>query len=171
MLDGCRFVFLQHGIIQNDLSGWLNRYNKNISGFVVSAIPEYQSILEGNYYYSAKEVWLAGLPRFDRLYHQEENCIALMPTWREYLMLEMNNKTGIWSLKDGFEQTAYYRFYNSLINDPRLLRALSEHGYRMIFMPHPTILPYIDRFQKNDQVSFGSLNMKYRDIYSKCKLV
>lgn len=171
MLDAYRFAFLQHGVTQNDLSGWLNRYSKNISGFVVSAIPEYQSILDGNYHYSLNEVWLTGLPRFDRLYHREENCIALMPTWRKYLMMAMNNKTGIWSLKDGFEQTAYYRFYNGLINNPRLLRALSEHGYRMIFMPHPNIMPHIDRFQKNDQVIFGSLNMKYRDIYSKCKLV
>lgn len=171
LLDSCRYVFLQHGVIKDDLSGWLNRYRKNISGFVVSAVPEYQSILNGNYDYSPNQVWLTGLPRFDRLYHQEENCIALIPTWRKYLMQELNSKTGIWSLKDGFEQTEYYQFYNRLLNDPRLLRALSECGYRMIFMPHPTIMPYIDRFQKNDQVTFGSLNTKYRDVYSKCKLV
>lgn len=171
LLDSCRYVFLQHGVIKDDLSGWLNRYSKNISGFAVSAIPEYQSILDGNYFYSPNQVWLTGLPRFDRLYHREENCIALMPTWRMYLMLAANNETGIRLLKDGFEQTEYYQFYNRLLNDPRLLRALSECGYRMIFMPHPMIMPYIDRFRKNDQVAFGSLNTKYRDVYSRCKLV
>ena len=94
-----------------------------------------------------------------------------MPTWRMNLMLAANNETGIRLLKDGFEQTEYYQFYNRLLNDPRLLRALSECGYRMIFMPHPMIMPYIDRFRKNDQVAFGSLNTKYRDVYSRCKLV
>ena len=39
-------VFLQHGVIQDDLSGWLNRYNKNFTGFVTTARPEYQSICD-----------------------------------------------------------------------------------------------------------------------------
>jgi hypothetical protein len=26
-------IFLQHGIIESDLSGWLNKYNKNLTGF------------------------------------------------------------------------------------------------------------------------------------------
>ena len=41
-----KFVFLQHGVIKDDLSGWLNRYNKNIAMFVTTTAPEYESILK-----------------------------------------------------------------------------------------------------------------------------
>ena len=34
------FVFLQHGVIKDDMSGWLNRYNKNFYGFVTTTRPE-----------------------------------------------------------------------------------------------------------------------------------
>ena len=33
------FVFLQHGVVQDDLSGWLNKYQKNVRIFVTSARP------------------------------------------------------------------------------------------------------------------------------------
>lgn len=29
-----KYIFLQHGVIKDDLSQWLNRYNKNIDGFI-----------------------------------------------------------------------------------------------------------------------------------------
>lgn len=76
-----KFVFLQHGIIKDDLSGWLNRYNKNISGFVTSAVDEYNSIVNGYYFYDEETVWLTGLLRYDILYHDEEKVITIMSTW------------------------------------------------------------------------------------------
>ncbi|MBR0009543.1 bifunctional glycosyltransferase/CDP-glycerol:glycerophosphate glycerophosphotransferase, partial [Bacillus subtilis] len=38
------FVFLQHGITKDDISGWLNKYKKNIRLFITAAQPEYESI-------------------------------------------------------------------------------------------------------------------------------
>ena len=57
------FIFLQHGIIKDDLSQWLNKFNKNLQMFVTSAKPEYQSILEEDYFYDESVVKLTGLPR------------------------------------------------------------------------------------------------------------
>ena len=34
ILSRKKFVFLQHGVIKDDLSAWLSKYNKNIAGFV-----------------------------------------------------------------------------------------------------------------------------------------
>ena len=53
-----KFVFLQHGIIRNDLSKWLNRFEKNIATFVTSAEPEYDSILKYPYFYQKENVLL-----------------------------------------------------------------------------------------------------------------
>ncbi len=59
-----RFTFLQHGVIKDDLSTWLNP--KPIDVFVVSTPGEFESIAgdDSAYVYGRREVQLTGLPRF-----------------------------------------------------------------------------------------------------------
>ena len=63
-----QFVFLQHGIIKDDLSPWLNINNRVINMFVTSAIPEYESIAGTEYCYNFPPEWikLTGLARYDK---------------------------------------------------------------------------------------------------------
>lgn len=166
-----QFIFLQHGVIQDDLSGWLNRYNKNIRGFVTSAPREKESIVRGNYLYTDKEVWLTGMPRHDRLYHDEKRRITIMPTWRRYLMSQINQTTGVWDVGSKFEQSEYYQFYNALLNDERLLKAAQEYKYQICFFPHPNVQALIDRFDRNDQVQFLGIDERYLEVYANSDLV
>lgn len=78
-------IFLQHGIIKDDLSGWLNKYNKNLDLFITAGKAEYNSILEGNYFYDDNVVKLTGLARYDRLENKRKKIITIMPTWRTSL--------------------------------------------------------------------------------------
>ena len=171
LLGHQKFVFLQHGIILHDLSGWLNRHRKAISGFVTSAVREHDSIAGGKYDYPSSVVWLTGLPRYDRLYHNEDKVITVMPTWRRDLTTDIDIRTGTWKLIRDFEKSDYYRFYNALINSERLLKALSEYGYRLQFFPHPNLQPHIERFRHDGRVSFLSLNTSYRDVYAQSNLI
>ncbi len=165
------FVFLQHGVTKDDISGWLNKYNKNIKGFIVAAFPEEKSMFEYDYFYDKKDIWLTGFARFDRLYHDEKKYITLMPTWRQYLMNGYDNKNGVWRIGDTFKESEYYRFYNSLINDERLLSACDEYGYKLAFMPHPNIIPNISVFDHDKRVKFFSIDDEYRKIYAQSNLV
>lgn len=164
-------VFLQHGIIQNSLADWLNRYNKDFSGFVTSAYPEYKSIVDGDYRYTDKEVWLTGMPRYDRLYHDEKKIITVMPTWRQYLLTGMNSETGVRNALSGFCDSEYYRFFNALLNDERLLAAAERCGYHLCFMPHPNIQPSASLFTHHANVTFFPAEKSYRDIYAASNLV
>lgn len=165
------YVFLQHGVIGNDLSNWLGRPKKNIRGFVTTAKPEYESIVNGNYHYTEKQVWLTGLPRFDRLYQDSRKWITIMPTWRKYLMDSLNRDTGKWSLRDTIKGSSFIRFYNALLNDRRLLDAAEKHGYEIKFLPHPTLQSHLDLFEKNDRVAVLGMQTAYRDIYAHSDLV
>ncbi len=166
-----KFIFLQHGVTQNDLSNWCNKYNKNITGFITSANREYQSILDGNYFYSEAELWLTGFPRFDRLYSAPEKIITIMPTWRRYLFGECSRITKVWSLGANFLNSDFYLFFNGLINHPLLLEKAKELGYKIAFFPHPNIQEHIDLFEKNENVIFFEKNMEYRDVYAKSNMV
>ncbi len=166
-----KYVFLQHGITKDDLSGWLRKYNKNIFGFITAAKPEYNSILEYDYNYDENQVWLTGFARFDRLFSDEKKQITIMPTWRKYIMGELDKKTGIWSIKDDFAETNFVKFYRELLNSEKLTKALDKHGYTLAFMPHPNLQPYLEYFSGNDKVKFLGQETNYRDIYSQSNLL
>lgn len=163
------FIFLQHGVIKDDLSDWLNRYNKGIDGFITSAGPEYRSILDYKYFYTEKEVWLTGLPRHDFLYNDPKRYITVMPTWRKYLSVGRGN--GLWNMKDSFTVSEYYCFYNSLINDQRLLDAAEKYHYTICFMPHPNVISWLDTFEKNDHIIFLDASNPYKKVFAESNLV
>ena len=91
-----RFGFLQHGVIKDDLSRWLNASELDL--FVVSTAPELASVAgDGTAYrFTAKETRNTGLPRFDRLVQlgtavpaAERDLVIVAPTWRQWLTLPL----------------------------------------------------------------------------------
>ena len=88
-----KYTFLNHGVIKDDLSGWLNR--KPIETFVTSTPAEYASIAgDSAYVFSSREVKLTGMPRFDRLREvglrfgaDRRDLLLVSPTWRTELVL------------------------------------------------------------------------------------
>lgn len=162
-----KFVFLQHGIIKDDLSGWLNRYNKNISLFVTSAKAEYDSIVNGSYYYTEGQVQLTGLPRFDRLIAKKKpnKEIVFMPTWRKNLASGVDSKTGKRVYMKGFTDSDYYKFYQKLISDERILEALKKKGYKGKFVIHPSNKENACDFVGNDVISICYEGISYREEF------
>lgn len=165
------FVFLQHGVIKNDLSDWLNRFNKNIFGFITSAKREKESIVNGKYFYDEKQIWLTGLPRFDYLRDESQNIITFLPTWRKYLTAGFDVRTSIWKLKTGIEESDYVKFYNSVLTDERLIECCKKHGYKIEFTLHPNLISAANLFKSCDVVTVVSSGVNYNEIYAKSKLV
>ena len=161
-----RFIFLQHGITQNDVSNWLKRYNKDLEGFVVSAKPEYKSIVNGAYDYPESVIWLTGLPRYDALYNDTKRIITIIPTWRTYLFGIPNQETSIRPLKAGFEKSTYFLFYQALFSNERLLEAAKKFGYTIRYMPHPDFRPYADKFVAENKVEIWPKETPYHEIYA-----
>jgi len=164
-----KIIFLQHGVIKDDMSPTLNRYNTNFTGFITSTKPEYQSILDYPYHYTDKEVWLTGLPIFDELEDKSEKIILVMPTWRQELMhqeWDEDSQNMKWVPNKDWTRSKYYKRYSALLNSKRLLRACRKYGYRLAFMPHPLFEPYIRDIIKNDEVLFWDRSKSYRDALS-----
>lgn len=166
-----RFVFLQHGITKDDISDWVGRSKKNFSGFVTAAIPEYNSIAGGKYEYNEDVVWLTGFPRFDRLYNDCQKKIAIMPTWRKYLVGDIDVQTGKRKLAPNAAESEYVTFYNALINNERLLTKAKDLGYQICFMPHPAFQHHPELFVQNSQVQFLGREAEYRDVFATSDLL
>lgn len=166
-----KVIFLQHGITQNNLSGWLMRRNKNLRGFVVAAKSEYSSIIDGKYDYTEKNIWLTGFPRFDLLENSREKTVYIVPTWRKYLMDGFDREQGGWRLGEQFLHSSYLQYYNHLLTDERLIAAARKYGYRIAFFPHPTLQPYETIFSHGDSVSIVPPCTSYREVYQKGSLL
>ncbi len=168
-----QYVFLQHGITKDDLSIWLNKFNKNIDLFVTAAYPEYKSILDGDYHYDERVVKLVGFPRFDSLVQDKkpEKTIIFLPTWRTELAIEMDQKTGIRPYNTEFKKSDYYQFYQKLINDERLVAAMKRCGYRGKFCVHTNNLPNASDFTGNEVIKVVAEAIDYQKEFKENALL
>lgn len=169
-----KIIFLQHGVIKDDMSATLNRYHTNFTGFVTSSPAEYQSILEYPYHYTPKEVWLTGLPRFDKLYDAKENYILIMPSWRQGLMEQVWNEESHnmkWRLKGDFMQSDYYRYYSSLVQNPILADCCRKYGYKLALFAHPLMNPYMSRLEDTDVCEIWNSDTSYSEAFAKGSLL
>ena len=171
VLRKTRFTFLQHGVISNDCSRWLDKDIQELDGFITSTSREYESVIRGNYHYTREQVWMTGMPRFDRLTDKREKTITVMPTWRLYLFIGQNHDTGEWILKKGFEHSKYTEFYRKLMNHRRLRQAAEENGYRLQFKVHPVFLSHTSEFGFDESVNIVPPEISYAEIYNKSSLV
>ncbi len=164
-----KYVFLQHGIIKDDLSGWLHEANKNVHMFVTSAKKEYESIVQGQYDYGENVVKLTGLPRYDRLKQEKEpeKSVLILPTWRTGLAGKLDPVTGLRTKGKDFTQSKYYEFYQSLISDEKLLAAMKEFGYRGVLALHTRMWEEAGAFQGNDVFTVVGEGMNYREQFLK----
>lgn len=166
-----KFVFLQHGITKDDLSRWLNRYSKDISGFITAARAEYDSIVNGDYGYGPDRVWLTGFARFDLLESKPSKRILLMPTWRMTLTSGLDRDAGKWKMRDDFADTEFVKFYNALFSDQRLCDACRRFGYQVLFVPHPNLMAGIDAFKAGEHVEIVADGRSYRQLFSEGDLL
>jgi len=157
---GTRFVFLQHGVIQNDLSLWLN--GKPISTMVCTTREEHASIAaeRSNYLLTARETVLTGLPRHDALLRKGRATTArhllIMPTWRLYLTDE-HNRNGIRRGKiAGFKDSTYARRWGSVLRSTRLRDVAEKAGVKIVFCAHPNMAMYLDDLDAPAWVSMVS---------------
>jgi CDP-glycerol glycerophosphotransferase len=134
-------IFLQHGITLNDNSYHYGKDNSSISIFICGAKPEFEFI-KSTFGYSTSEVYYTGFARFDGLnIFSVQNKILLMPTWRREIV---NKKPG--SNHSYFLKSNYYKIFQSLINNKKLIEILDQFNYQLIFYPHYEIQPFLHHF-------------------------
>lgn len=154
------FYFLQHGIIKDNMSSWLRKYDRNPKLIVTSTQLEYESLFDKGYNYGDKVIQLLGLPRYDNLNNQGlKKQIVIMPSWRNFLTDE-----------EDVLKSEYFNRFNSLINNEKLINHAREKGYEIVFKPHPELVRYLDLFDTNDYVQFDE-NKKYQDIFNESALL
>lgn len=145
---GWRFTFLQHGVIKDDLSSWLNP--KPIDLLITSTPQEYASIAgdQTPYNFTTKEVKLTGLPRFDRLRElgnrfapDDRDLVLVAPTWRVNLVQPLQAGEHRRAINPAFFESEFAQNWLSLVSSEELSEVCGEQGLKIGFLPHPVLQP------------------------------
>ena len=155
-------VFLQHGVTKDDISHWLNRYDKRIFLIVTVSEKEKEAFLDPKYGYNEDFIKVLGFPRFDFLDVLEDRReIVFMPSWRrQYDQLK----------KHEFMQTDYFRSINEFLNDEQMLDYLHSKNYKLIFKPHRNVFKFLNAFDIPDEVEVG-IDKTYNEIFNHASLM
>lgn len=145
--DRKKYIFLQHGVIFNDVSNAVNS-SCHIDMFVTTTEKEYKSICGENYGFKEGVVVKTGIARYDRLNEfTTKRQILLMPTWRSDIITPSYSGENI---NSDFVNTDYYKCFNSLINNKTLIKLLSEYDVDLIYYPHYEMQPYNSLYEISD---------------------
>ncbi|WP_167630013.1 bifunctional glycosyltransferase/CDP-glycerol:glycerophosphate glycerophosphotransferase [Listeria valentina] len=153
-------VFIQHGIVYNDVYYPLSKYRTGYGKVLISNHYEKERFMrKGNY--EESDLIETGLPRFDKLLEPVEEkadrkTLLIMPTWRADLAkksyVKHSKETG--ELLEAFKRSTYFCFFNTLINSPKFLDFLNKYRLQCKFYLHYELQGFLDCFDKNSQIQF-----------------
>ena len=170
-------VCVQHGMSVQKIAMAQRRLKDNTRLYFCASKYEIENLSKPIYGYEGRfrsALRLTGVPRHDGLIDRHKKQIMISPTWRMQASMKIRTSEG--EARDYnplFKETSYFRVYNSLINDPRLLEAARSHGYRIKYVLHPIVSVQARDFTKNDVVdivpSIG--DMSYEDLFCESALM
>lgn len=136
-------VFLQHGIVINDLK-WLYYDVTKFNLFICAIREEYEFILR-NFHYPNEVLKLTGLCRFDNLHDFKviDNKILIMPTWRAWFRLKSKNDGKI---NVDFKTSKYLKSWKSFLKSNGLKELVDKYKLDVNFYPHRNMQCYLDLF-------------------------
>ncbi|MEO9137935.1 MAG: glycosyltransferase [Jatrophihabitans sp.] len=174
-----RFTFLQHGVIKDDLSSWLNP--KDLDLFVVSTQDEYRSVVEDDtsYRYTGRETILTGLPRFDQVRAVGEkfppdrrDLILIAPTWRTWLVSGVSagsqHRHGD---VDRFLESEFAKNWLALLTDARLAEAAVRHGLTVGVLMHPNLQMYTPHLGLPAGIKLFDFSGDVRELFARSRVV
>lgn len=167
------YIWIIHGVIARNFAKWFNKFKFNAKLVITTNTREYNSVINdfAGYGYFEREVVLTGLPRHDALYDEIERKVLFLPTWRNDLAGKVIPGTDEREHVENFRETDFARFYNSLINDKRLLESMRENGYTGDFYLHPSFIKQADDFDGNDLIRIGKKPADANELICKCSLL
>ena len=144
---------LQHGLTIQRIAQYQNRLFDNTKLYFCVSPNEIENLRHPVYGYDPKVLLMTGAPRYDGLVNDDQKQILIAPTWRRNVTAGTNKKGHQHEYSINFKETEYYRIYNGLINNQKLIDCAKETGYRIIYLVHPILSPQVGDFHGPEQVT------------------
>lgn len=171
-LFNAEVVCIQHGLTVQNIAQWQNRLLDNIKLYLCASRYEIENLKQDIYGYRENQLRLVGMARYDGLKSHNQKQVLISPTWRRNLVKKRlgHNKN---EYNEQFVKSAYYKCYNALIHDERLLENARKNKYRIIFLLHPVMGAQQRDFKGNDvvQVLAASDDVNYEKMLTESDIM
>ena len=168
-------ICIQHGLTVQYMPHLTNRLNDNLKLYFLASDVEKDNVLEEEYMYANNQevIKVTGSPRYDGLKDKNNRIILITPSWRNYLAIPSNQKGEKRGYNNNFKESDYFKIYNKLINDKRLIDKAKEKNYKIVYLLHPVTSSQIDDYDKNDYVELVAAtdNLNYEKILTESSLM
>ncbi len=167
-------VCIQHGLTIQKIAQYQNRLVDNTKLYCCASKYEISNMLhDGLYDYDKNVLKMTGLARYDGLKNNDQRQILITPTWRRYLTLPSPKYGESRRHNDEFKNTVYFKLYNNLINDKKLIDTAKKCNYKIIYLLHPCTSSQIDDYDKNEFVELVAATdgMNYEKILTESSLM
>lgn len=165
-------VCIQHGLTIQKIAQYQNRVFDDTRLYTLASKYEKENCEKPPYDFFGKELKLTGLARYDGLKNNDKKQILITPTWRRNIV----NQSIAFVKKshnDSFRNSEYFRVYNNLVNDEKLISCAKETGYELIYLLHPAMSSQAEDFDRNDYVKIvqATGSMSYEKILTESSLM
>lgn len=168
-------VCVQHGLSVQKIALAQQRLRDNTRLYFCASKYEIENLSHPVYNYEGYDALkLTGVPRYDGLVNRDRKQILISPTWRmQSAMLVSKNEGVARDYNPNFKETDYFKVYNSLINDERLIQAAQQYGYKIAYVLHPIVSPQIADFDRNPYVEIipSTGEMSYEQLFCESSLM
>ena len=168
-------VCVQHGLSVQKIALAQQRLRDNTRLYFCASKYEIENLSKPVYNYNGYDALkLTGVPRYDGLVDRNQKQILISPTWRMQSALLVSKNEGVArDYNPNFKETEYFKVYNSLINDERLIQAAKQYGYKIAYVLHPIVSPQADDFDKNeyDEIIPSTGEMSYEKLFCESSLM
>ena len=168
-------VCVQHGMSVQKIAVAQNRLRDNTRLYFCASPYEIENLSHPVYDYNGYDALkLTGVPRYDGLIDEDKKQILISPTWRmQAASLVTKGESVQRDYNPLFKESPYFRVYNSLINDPRLIDAAKQYGYTIAYVLHPIVSPQAEDFDTNDFVKIipSTGDMSYEKLFRESSLM
>lgn len=167
-----KVVCIQHGLSIQRIAHFQNQWFDDTVLYTCASPFEKENLSSKYYGYQDDQLQLTGLARYDGLKNQDQKLILITPTWRKDMALDpvFGEQRGY---NPQFKDSEYFRIYNTLINDPRLLETAKRTGYRIMYLLHPVTSSQLTDFTDNGYVELvpAAGDMSYEKVLTESSLM
>ena len=175
--DLCNFptMCLQHGLSVQKCAMAQQRIIDNTRMYFIASKYEEKNLNNHVYSYNGTDILrMTGIGRYDGLINNDQKQILISPTWRMYNAMPVTSSEGEQrSYNPDFKSTVYYRIYNDLINNQKLIETAKRTGYAIKYLLHPILSAQADDYTPDPYVevipSVGDLS--YEKILTESSLM
>jgi hypothetical protein len=167
------YVYISHGLSVQNLVEANNQAQNNTKLYYCASKYEVANLMQPAYGYQGTDIIrLKGLARFDGLVNDDKRQLLITPTWRNYIALTPDNPNETRPYSSLFKETDYYKIFNRVITDKKLLESAQKNGYRIIYLVHPNIEAQAVDFEEREGVTvISGLEANYEKLLRESSLM